>query len=84
MGRIPKKTLTLEQFILRQQVISLYRDFMRVTRHLPEADRQETRKWIRDDFKQNMHLQDEIDIKMHLSRGRLSLREVSTAVHQAK
>ena len=48
------------QFILRQQVISLYRDFMRVTRHLPEADRQETRKWIRDDFKQNMHLQDEV------------------------
>ena len=48
------------QFILRQQVISLYREFMKVTRNLPEADRVETRKWIRDDFKMNMHLEDEV------------------------
>ena len=41
-------------------MISLYRDFMKVTRHLPEADRVETRKWIRDDFKLNMHLEDEV------------------------
>lgn len=26
----------------------------------------------------------QLDIKMHLSRGRLSLREVSSAVHQSK
>ena len=43
-------------------MIGLYRDFMKVTRHLPENDREETRKWIRDDFKRNMHLEDEVYI----------------------
>ena len=53
-------TFLIFQFILRQQVVSLYRDFMKVTRHLPPGDREETRRWIRDDFKSNMHLTDEV------------------------
>jgi len=52
------------QFLLRQQVVSLYRDFMKVTRHLPPGDREETRKWIKDDFKSNMHLTDEVILKV--------------------
>lgn len=84
MSRLPPKVLTLDQFMLRKQVIDLYRGFMKLVRLAPKADRDYMRDFIREDFKNNKHLTEELDIKMHLSRGRLALREVSASVHMAR
>ena len=61
-------------------MIDLYREMMKLVRLAPEQDRNEMREWIRSDFKKNKHLTEELDIKMQLSRGRLALREISSAV----
>ena len=82
--RLPPDVMSLDRFMLRKQVLELYRDFMRLTRHVPEGDREYMRSFIRDDFKNQKHLTEELDIKMHLSRGRLGLREMTAAVHMPK
>ena len=47
--------------MLRQQVLKQYRDFLRLARLAEkESDRKEIRSWIRDDFKKNKHLTDEV------------------------
>lgn len=69
------------QFILRRQVISLYRDFNRAIKLIEDAkERGELRDWIRDDFKQHVHLQDEQIIKMHLVRGRKALKQLQVTL----
>ena len=47
-------TLTLKQFMLRQEVLKLYRTFFRTIRKLPdERQRGEIADWVRADFKAN-------------------------------
>ena len=47
--------------MLRQQVLQLYRDFIKLIRTLDdENQRKELRDWIRDDFKSNKHHTDEV------------------------
>lgn len=72
---------TLHQFILRRQVISLYRDFNRALKLIDDArEKGELRDWIRHDFKQHIHLQDEEIIKMHLVRGRKALKQLQVTL----
>lgn len=57
--------------MLRQQVLKQYRDFMRLVRMVEkEDDRKELTSMIRDDFKRNKSLTDEVSNKVIL---RLSL-----------
>lgn len=47
--------------MLRQQVLQLYRDFIKLIRTLDdENERKELRDWIRNDFKSNKHHTDEV------------------------
>lgn len=47
--------------MLRQQVLKMYRDFMRLVRLADkESDRKEITAWIREDFKMNKNLKDEV------------------------
>ncbi|XP_057305784.1 LYR motif-containing protein 2-like isoform X2 [Hydractinia symbiolongicarpus] len=84
MTRLPRNAMSLQQFMLRRQVLCLYRDFMKLINEAPENERKSMKDWVRQDFKNNMHWKNETDIKMQLSRGRLALREVSSAVHMTK
>ncbi|XP_052238729.1 LYR motif-containing protein 2-like [Dreissena polymorpha] len=80
-----KPVLTLKQFMLRSQVLKLYRDILRLTRKIPDDFyRKEMQSWARDDFKRYKSLSDETTIKMHITRGQKSLRELEQSLNLAK
>ncbi|XP_026744390.1 LYR motif-containing protein 2 [Trichoplusia ni] len=75
--KLPKKTLHLKQFLLRQEVLKLYRDIFRTLRHVKdEANKAEMADWARIDFKNNMHETDEATIKNMLHYGKKSLKDL--------
>ncbi|XP_038047373.1 LYR motif-containing protein 2-like [Patiria miniata] len=83
-SKIPK-ALTLKQFLLRQQVLGLYRDIQRSLRRVPDkTDREELRQWAREEFKKNKKQQDEIAIRMLLTQGKRTLREIESTVILAR
>ncbi|XP_077541594.1 putative glutamate receptor [Haemaphysalis longicornis] len=52
--------MTLKRFMLRQEVLKLYRDTMRTIRAVDdERQRKELRAWARHDFDINKHVEDE-------------------------
>lgn len=69
----------LFQFLLRQEVIKLYRDIFRTIRKIPNPkDRIDLIEWTRSDFRNNKNHTDEIVIKMLIHNGKRSLNELST------
>ncbi|KAF8167940.1 hypothetical protein B0H34DRAFT_792608 [Crassisporium funariophilum] len=68
--------LTLRHFILKQQVISLYRHAVRASKGIPDpVTRKETVAWIRSEFERNRHLTD-----VHLMEDKLKIarREIKS------
>lgn len=58
-----KPKLTISQFVLQGESKRLYRQFMKLTRLVEDKDqRKGLRIWIRDDFKINKTLTDEVRI----------------------
>jgi hypothetical protein len=81
MSRIAKTTLNLKQFMLRQEVLKLYRDLHRAVRRVPdESSRRELQVWLREDFKNNKSQTEEIQIKMSMQVGLRSLKELQTSL----
>lgn len=67
------------QFMIRQQVLKLYRDIFRTIRHIPDKSNQnEMKQWARSDFRANMHHTDENTIKMCLQQGQRSFTQLRT------
>lgn len=84
-GKLPSNALSLKQFFLRKQVLSLYREIFKTLREVENEDhKKELADWARSEFKKNKHEKEEIVIKMMLSRGRLTLKEMSSAIYLAK
>jgi len=80
-----KPLLTLKQFLVRRQVLQLYKDLLKGAYKIgDESSRDGIVIWIRSDFKVNKSLANEIDIQAALSRGKLSLRELQTSINMAK
>jgi hypothetical protein len=51
----------LLQFILRSEVLKLYRNMLRTIKKIPDKQQQkEMIEWVRHDFTSNQHLQDEV------------------------
>ncbi|XP_076466457.1 LYR motif-containing protein 2-like [Babylonia areolata] len=73
-------TLSLKRFMLRSEVLRLYRDMMRVVKRLPSSQQAELRQWIRTDFDNNKHHTDEEVIRMMITKGRMSLKELEQSV----
>lgn len=49
------------QFMLRQQVLKLYREALRTIREVKdESQRRELQMWARHDFESNKHVEDEV------------------------
>ena len=83
----PRTTLTLKQFMLRQEVIKLYRTFFRTLRQLPDQDQQrEVAQWVRTDFKSNKNIDPSQDdrIKALLYQGQKMLNELKNNVEFSK
>jgi hypothetical protein len=78
-----RAALTLKQFMLRQQVIKLYRDFFRTINMLDDKGQQvELRKLVREDFKANKEVDpaQEDQIKSLMFNGEKMLRELKQSV----
>lgn len=79
MCKLTKPALTLKQFMLRQEVLKLYRDIFRSIRAIPDKSGQaDLKQWARSDFRANMHHVDELTIRMLLQHGQRSLNELKT------
>uniref|UniRef100_A0ABI7XR26 LYR motif-containing protein 2 n=1 Tax=Felis catus TaxID=9685 RepID=A0ABI7XR26_FELCA len=53
-SRLPPATLTLKQFMRRQQVLLLYRRILQAIRQVPnDSDRKYLKDWAREEFKRN-------------------------------
>lgn len=71
--------------MLRQQVLSLYRRILRTIKDIPdEYYRKEMKEWARDGFRTNKQLKSEIEIKMAITFGNKSLKELQTSMTLAK
>ncbi|KAI5639524.1 complex 1 protein (LYR family) domain-containing protein [Phthorimaea operculella] len=80
-SKVVKSAMNLKQFMLRQEVLKLYRDIHRSLRQVPdEKTRQELREWARSDFRNNMQVADEFTIKRMLSLGKKSLQDVQNSL----
>lgn len=79
--------MTLKQFMLRGQVLKLYRDFFRTTKRIPDQrERSELQSWVRADFKRNKSVscEDEEAIKALFYNGEKMLRELKQSLDLAK
>ncbi|XP_055592104.1 LYR motif-containing protein 2 [Uranotaenia lowii] len=81
MSKIPKSALNFKQFMLRNEVLKLYRTIFRTIRLVPDAsNRQELREWARSDFRANKHHTEELTIKMLMQQAGRSLKELQTSL----
>ena len=87
-GSAKKGILTLKEFMLRQEVLKLYRDFFRTIKQLPDpVQRKEVGDWVRSDFKaysKACTLKDEDHVKSLLFQGAKSLNELKQNVDLSK
>uniref|UniRef100_A0A8C5LN62 LYR motif-containing protein 2 n=1 Tax=Leptobrachium leishanense TaxID=445787 RepID=A0A8C5LN62_9ANUR len=83
-SRLPPSALNLRQFLVRQQVLGLYRSILRAVHHIPDpADRQYMARWAREEFKRNKGESQEITIRMMITQGQKQLQELERALHLA-
>jgi hypothetical protein len=87
-GPSKRVILTLKEFMLRQEVLKLYRSFFRTIKQLPDpVHRKEVADWIRADFKtysKSSSLKDEDHVKSLLFQGTKSLNELKQSVDLSK
>ncbi|KJA26181.1 hypothetical protein HYPSUDRAFT_133357 [Hypholoma sublateritium FD-334 SS-4] len=68
---------TLKHFILKLQVLNLYRGAIRASRVIPDpVTRRETIAWIRHEFDRNKHLTDIARIEDKLKIGRREIKSI--------
>ncbi|XP_060525547.1 LYR motif-containing protein 2 [Cylas formicarius] len=80
-----KPVLSLQQFILKQEVKKLYRNIFRAIKNVADKHYQEELKqWARRDFRTNSHHRDEVVIKMYLQYGQRCLRELENNISLSK
>lgn len=81
MSKSVKPFLNLKQFMLRQEVLSLYRTIYRTINKIPdEGSRVELKTWLREDFRKNKLQTEEIQIKMSIQVGLRSLKELQNSL----
>ncbi|EDO41072.1 predicted protein [Nematostella vectensis] len=84
-ARLPTKALSLKQFMVRRQVLGLYRDLMKALNKIPDKNHQkELKEWTREEFKQNKTETDPAAIQFMITRGQQALREIASTISLAK
>ena len=84
-SKIPQSTLSLKQFMKRQEVLKLYRETLKTIRKIdrPE-DKQYFLHWARKEFREYKHETSEETINFHIKRAKKSLKDLSLAVNISK
>jgi len=81
MSKSIKSALNLKQFLLRQEVLKLYKELYRTINRVPdEASRKDLKVWLREDFNKNKIHTDEIIIKMCMQNGYRSMKELKNSL----
>ncbi|KAI8879855.1 hypothetical protein K501DRAFT_325316 [Backusella circina FSU 941] len=78
-----KESLTLDHFLLRKQVISLYREIARCTKGMDKGDAKELLRWARDDFERHRKETNIDNIKSLISSGKHQMHSLQSSVSLA-
>ncbi|KAM9059699.1 LYR motif-containing protein 2 isoform 2-T2 [Megaptera novaeangliae] len=85
VSRLPPATLTLKQFVRRQQVLLLYRRILQAIRQVPnDSDRKYLKDWAREEFKRNKSATEEDTIRMMITQGNMQLKELEKTLALAR
>ncbi|KAJ8328304.1 hypothetical protein BDV3_005563 [Batrachochytrium dendrobatidis] len=79
-----KPILSLKEFLTRSQVLQLYRDILRTTKYVNEADKQYIQRWARSDFEQYRSETSQDRIRLLMSQGKVQLRTLENSVTLSK
>ena len=81
-SRLPssKPPLSLDHFLLRQRVISLYRTIVRASHKIPPPTREEMKKYAREEFEQHKAVEDLRKIRYLLSTGKTEFERLRKQV----
>ena len=83
---LAKTTLTLKQFLVRGQVLKLYRNCFKTIQRIPDPrQRQDLQDWVRSDFQANKNIPpvQEERIQSLLAHGDKMLNELKQSVDLA-
>ncbi|RCH87426.1 hypothetical protein CU097_010601 [Rhizopus azygosporus] len=83
--RFFKEGLTLDHFLLRAQVISLYRQIVRCTKGMDKSNAKEIIHWARADFERHRHETNIVhdNIKSLISSGKHQMHTLQNSVSLA-
>lgn len=81
-SRLPasKPPLSLDHFLLRQRVISLYRTIIRACHKMPPQTRDEMQRYAREEFEQQKTVEDLRKIRYLLSTGKTEFERLGKQV----
>ena len=81
---ISMKTVSIKRFILRSESLRLYRDFLRLTKILPnDSQREQLRMWVRIEFENNIGIEDDTQVRLLISKGRTSFKNLEQSLKMA-
>uniref|UniRef100_A0A8C2VG80 LYR motif-containing protein 2 n=1 Tax=Chinchilla lanigera TaxID=34839 RepID=A0A8C2VG80_CHILA len=83
-SRLPPGTLTLKQFLRRQQVLLLYRRILQAFQQVPNVSDRYLKNWAREEFKRNKSATEEDTIRMMITQGNIQLKELEKTLALAK
>ncbi|XP_015113386.1 LYR motif-containing protein 2 [Diachasma alloeum] len=84
-SKLPKSSLSLKQFLRRQEVLTLYRNILRTIRQVEDKqDKEYLKNWAKSDFKKNKNLTDEFAIKSLIVHGENSMKELKRNLNLTK
>lgn len=84
-SKLPRSTLSLKQFLKRQEVLQLYRDCLKTIYKIDDpVDKKYFLNWARDEFQKFKRETSEESINYHIARGKKSLKDLSTALRLSK
>lgn len=59
--KLPNASLSLKEFMLRREVLQLYRNILRTLKQVScKQDREYLHNWVKSDFNNNKHIKDEV------------------------
>ncbi|XP_046384674.1 LYR motif-containing protein 2 [Ischnura elegans] len=77
--------MSLKQFMMRKQVLDLYRNILRTIREVPgDSNKKELKDWVRADFRSNIHVNDENAVKALLQHGNSFLEELRRSLSMTR
>lgn len=81
--RFLKPPLSLDHFLQRQRVISLWRDIVRATNEIPPSNtRDEMRQYARHGFERNRNVTDLTHIRYLISTGRTEFEGMQRYINE--